>query len=77
MTEIVITNVEDVVKEAEELIKNNKNNYVRNKKMGHFNMANSAKGSIIGIVQLLARITDKSADDYFKEIFPEEYGDIE
>ena len=77
MTEIVITNVEDVVKEAEQLIRDYKNTYVRDKKLGHFNMANSVKGSIIGVVQLLARITDKSVDDYFREIFPEEWGGIE
>lgn len=43
------------------------------KKLGHFNMATSVKGSIIGVVQLLTRITDKSAEDYFREIFPEDW----
>lgn len=72
MTEIVITNVEDVIKEAEQLIKTYKNTYEREIKLGNNYWTASVKGSIIGVVQLLARITDKSAEDYFKEIFPEE-----
>lgn len=75
MTEIVITNVEDVIKEAEQLIKTYKNTYEREIKLGNNYWTASVKGSIIGVVQLLARITDKSAEDYFKEIFPEEWDD--
>ena len=73
MTELLITNVEDVIKEAEQLIKTYKRTYERHQKEGFVNMANSVKGSIIGVVQLLTRITDKSAEDYFREIFPEEW----
>ena len=72
MTELLITNVEDVIKEAEQLIKTYKRTYESHQKQEAVNMANSVKGSIIGVVQLLARITDKSAEDYFREIFPEE-----
>ena len=75
MTEIVITNVEDVIKEAEQLIKTYKNTYEREIKLGKNYWTASVKGSIIGVVQLLSRITDKSAEDYFKEIFPEEWDD--
>ena len=75
MTEILFDNVEDVVKEAHQLIQEYKYTYEKHQKLGHINMANSVKGSIIGVVQLLARITDNSVDDYFKEIFPEEWGD--
>ena len=77
MTELLIRNVEDVVKEAEQLIENYKDTYERHQKHGFIDMATSVKGSIIGVVQLLANITGRSVDDYFKEIFPEEYGDIE
>lgn len=75
MTEIVITNVEDVIKEAEQLIKAYKNTYEREIKLGNNYWTASVKGSIIGVVQLLARITDKSVEDYFREIFPEEWDD--
>lgn len=73
MTELLITNVEDVIKEAEQLIKTYKHTYESHQKQEAVNMANSVKGSIIGVVQLLTRITDKSAEDYFREIFPEEW----
>ena len=76
MTELLITNVEDVVKEAEQLIKTYKTTYERENNLGNIYWTASVKGSIIGIVQLLARITDKSAEDYFREIFPEEWGDV-
>jgi len=75
MAELLITNVEDVIKEAEQLIKTYKRTYKSHQKQEAVNMANSVKGSIIGVVQLLARITDKSAEDYFREIFPEEWED--
>lgn len=73
MTELLITNVEDVIKEAEQLIKNYKNTYEREIKLRNNYWTASVKGSIIGVVQLLTMITDKSAEDYFREIFPEEY----
>ena len=75
MTEILLDNVEDVVKEAHQLIREYKYTYERHRKLGHINMANSVKGSIIGVVQLLVKITDKSADNYFRKVFPEEWGD--
>ena len=77
MTELLITNVEDVVKEAEQLIEDYKDVYENHQKHGFINMATSVKGSIIGVVQLLANITDRSVDDYFREIFPEEWEDLE
>lgn len=75
MTEIVITNVEDVIKEAEQLIKTYKNTYEREIKLGNNYWTASVKGSIIGVVQLLANITGRSVEDYFREIFPEEWDD--
>ena len=75
MTEIVITNVEDVIKEAEQLIKTYKNTYEREIKLGKNYWTASVKGSIIGVVQLLANITGRSVEDYFREIFPEEWDD--
>lgn len=75
MTEIVITNVEDVIKEAEQLIKNYKNTYEREIKLGNNYWTASVKGSIIGIVQLLTMITGRSVEDYFREIFPEDWDD--
>ena len=75
MTEILFDNVEDVVEEAHQLIREYKYTYEKHQKLGHINMANSVKGSIIGVVQLLVKITAKSADDYFREIFPEEWED--
>ena len=77
MTELLIKNVEDVVKEAEQLIEDYKDTYERHQKHGFITMATSVKGSIIGVVQLLAMITDKSAEDYFREIFPEEWEGME
>ena len=77
MTELLITNVEDVVKEAEQLIEDYKDAYERHQKHGFITLATSVNGSIIGVVQLLARITDRSVDDYFREIFPEEWEDNE
>ena len=76
MTEILFDNVEDVVEEAHQLIKHYKHSYERDQKLGHFSYATSFKGSIIGVVQLLSRITDKSVEEYFREIFPEEWGDV-
>lgn len=77
MSELLIKNVEDVVKEAEQLIENYKDAYERHQKHGFITMATSVKGSIIGVVQLLANITNRSVDDYFREIFPEEWEDME
>ena len=77
MSELLITNVEDVVKECEQLIKDYKNTYEREDKLGNEYWAASVKGSIIGIVQLLARITGRYTEDYFREIFPEQWEDME
>lgn len=77
MTEFLITNVEDVIKEAEQLIKDYKNTYEDYQKQGATTMANSVKGSIIGVVALLAKITGKSVVDYFRVIFPEDWEDKE
>lgn len=65
--------LKEVVTIAESLIQEYKETMERHEKYGHMNMANSVKGSIIGLVQLLSQITDKSAEDYFREIFPEEW----
>ena len=77
MTELLIKNVEDVVKEAEQLIEDYKDAYERHQKHGFITLATSVNGSIIGVVQLLANITDRSVEDYFREIFPEEWEDME
>ena len=69
----IISDAETIIHEAEQLIKNYKNTMKKHEQEGNINMANSVKGSIIGIVALLSRITDKNACDYFKEIFPEDY----
>ena len=69
--------IEEVITIAESLIQQYKKTMKRHEKYGHRNMANSVKGSIIGVVQLLSQITDNTAEDYFREIFPEEYGGIE
>ena len=70
---IIINDAEKIVYEAEQLIKNYKNTMRRHKKGENYNMANSVKGSIIGLVRLLSIVTDNSAEDYFREIFPEDY----
>lgn len=70
---IIIKDAEKIVFEAEQLIKNYKNTMERYEKEGNYNLANSVKGSIIGLVRLLSIVTDKSAEDYFREIFPEDY----
>lgn len=72
MTEILIKDIETVIVEAEQLIKSYKHTLDEHEKQGNYNMANSVKGSIIGVVALLSRITDKNSCDYFKEIFPDE-----
>ena len=75
MTDVRFETVEDVIKEAYGLIETYKDSYERHQQYGHIEVANSVRGSIIGVVALLARITDKSAEDYFKEIFPGEWDD--
>ncbi len=68
-----MTDVNDVISYAEHLIASYKRTYDNHVKQGNFNMANSVKGSIIGVVALLSYMTDKAAEDYFREIFPEDW----
>ena len=64
-----------VIEKANRLINIYKSNIKRHEKNNSPNMAISTRGSIIGLVALLSQITDKNAEDYFREIFPEEYKD--
>ena len=73
MTTILINDAEKIIFEAEQLIKTYQNTMKRHEKEGNPVLANSVKGSIIGIVALLSKITDKNSCDYFKEIFPEDW----
>ena len=64
---------DEIIKYAEHLLDSYKTSYNSHVEQGSPNMANSVKGSIIGIVALLSHFSDKSAEDYFREIFPEEW----
>lgn len=70
---IIVDDVETVIKKANRLIDNYKRNIRKYEESTAPNMVISTRGSIIGLVALLCQITDKSAEDYFMEIFPEEY----
>ena len=65
--------VTDVISYAEHLIDSYKRAYNNHLDNDAPNMANSVKGSIIGVVALLSYMTGKSAEDYFRDIFPEEW----
>ena len=58
---------------AEDLLDNYKSSYTDCLENSSPNMAATFKGSIIGIVALLSHFSDKSAEDYFREIFPEDW----
>lgn len=68
-----MTNSEDIISYAEHLLDNYKSSYTKCLENSSPNMAASFKGSIIGIVALLSHFSDKSAEDYFREIFPEDW----
>ena len=68
MTEILIDNVEEVIKIANTMI----SQYKQNAEKSSPNMANSYRGSILGLVSLLSKITDKTSYEYFDEIYSED-----
>ena len=68
-----MTNADEIIEHAEHLLDSYKTSYNSHVEQGSLNMANSVKGSIIGIVALLSYVTGKSSEDYFREIFPEEW----
>ena len=70
MTETLTTDVNEVIQITHELIQTYKNNL---EKEHSDKYRISYRGSIVGLVALLARITDKTAEDYFREIFPKEW----
>ena len=67
MTEVLVDDVDEVIQITTDLIEQYLNAKLRFKKQGQSHMANSVNGSIIGLVHLLSRITDKSAQDWFIE----------
>ena len=69
MTEIIIKDIDEVIQISKELIQTYKKN-LESETSEPYKV--SYRGSIVGLVALLARITDKSADEYFNEIFNEE-----
>ena len=73
---IVITDVEDVIKECEQLLELFRKEYEYDMRCGNNYGCTNINGRVFAIVMLLVRITDKSAEDYYKEIFPENYKEI-
>ena len=70
-----MTDIGDIISYAELLIDSYKRAYNRHLDNDAPNMANSVRGSIIGVVALLSYMTNKPVEDYFREIFPEEWSE--
>lgn len=76
MGKIVITDVEDVIKKCEQLLELFKKEYEYDMRRGNNYGCTNINGRVFAIVMLLVMITDKSAEDYLKEVFPENYKEI-
>ena len=70
-----MTDIGDIISYAELLIDSYKRAYNNHLDNDAPNMANSVRGSIIGVVALLSYMTSKPVEDYFREIFPEEWSE--